>query len=71
MKDKDFVGELLGELCRKSHQAKGTDSYYPLVAQARKELVRWIKSHIKIRQGKWTEYNSAIFDLTAEIEVEE
>jgi len=30
----DTIEEILGEVCRRSHQAKGTDSYFSLVDEA-------------------------------------
>ena len=44
--------EILGELCRKAHQAKGTDSYYPLVAQAELAIKKAVREKILEKMPK-------------------
>ena len=60
------IREILEELCRKSHQAKGTDSYYPIVDKAVQEI-----SEIFSRWEEQTrkEYRDAI-NLSVKIQMD-
>ena len=64
--------KILEELCRKSHQAKGTDSYYPFIDLAHQQILALIPKKIRCKcmnagqgQCRYCErYNEAISEIT-------